>query len=98
RLIAACIVGFVIAGPGYFVAAEYLTDQTLGKKLVGVRVVRESGARIGLGQAFVRQIPLIGSFFLIDVLFALFTDKKQRAFELISKTRTVQVERSAASP
>ena len=33
------------------------TDQTVGKRLFGLRVVRESGARIGLGQAFVRQLP-----------------------------------------
>jgi uncharacterized RDD family membrane protein YckC len=89
--IALCAVA-AVGIPGYFIAAEYLTDKTLGKQLLGLRVVRESGARIGLGQSFVRQIPMIGSFFLIDVLFALFTDKKQRAFEMISKTRVVQIE------
>jgi len=28
---------------------------------------------------------------LVDVLFALFTEKKQRAFELITKTRAVMM-------
>jgi uncharacterized RDD family membrane protein YckC len=87
-----CIAAGVLMFPGYFVASEYLTDTTFGKQLFGIRVVQESGARIGLGQALVRQIPLFGSFFLIDALFALFTKKKQRAFELISKTRVVQIE------
>ena len=32
-------------------------------------------------------------FFWVDVLFALFTDRNQRAFELLSKTRVVDAER-----
>jgi uncharacterized RDD family membrane protein YckC len=91
-VIVACVITLGLLIPGYFVIAEYLTDQTLGKRALGIRVVRESGARISLGQSFVRQLPLIGEFFLLDVLFALFTEKKQRAFELISKTRVVLVE------
>jgi uncharacterized RDD family membrane protein YckC len=91
-IIAISVCTFVLMVPGYFFAAEYLTDQTLGKHALGLRVVRESGARITLGQSFVRQIPLIGGFLFIDALFALFTEKKQRAFELISKTRVVRVE------
>jgi uncharacterized RDD family membrane protein YckC len=77
--------------PIYFVAAEYWFDQTAGKRLLGMRVVRESGARIGLGQSFVRQLPQVLQVFWIDVLFALFTDRHQRAFELLSHTRVVMV-------
>jgi len=73
----------------YLVLAEWQFGETVGKRLCGLRVVRESGARIGFGQAIVRQLPLWLEFFCIDVLFALFTDKKQRAFELLSKTRVV---------
>ena len=83
----------------YAVAAEYLTGQTLGKRLFHMRVVRESGAHISLGQAIVRQLPTLMQFFWVDILFALFTDRSQRAFELLSKTRVVQVpdeERPAA--
>jgi uncharacterized RDD family membrane protein YckC len=56
-----------------------------------IRVVRESGARIGLGQSLLRQLPFFGQFFFIDVIFALFTDKKQRAFEMLTKTRAIAV-------
>jgi len=42
-----------------------------------------------LGQAIVRQLPLVLSIFWIDVLFVLFTARKQRAFELLSQTRVV---------
>lgn len=91
-LIAVCVFMFVLLIPGYFIFAEYLTDQTLGKRALGIHVVRESGARISLGQSFVRQLPLMAEIFVLDVVFALFTEKNQRAFELITKTRCVRVE------
>ena len=78
------------------VVAEAKLGQTLGKYLLGLRVVRESGARISIGQAVVRQLPLFFEIFWIDALFALFTDKSQRAFELLSKTRVVRVEETEA--
>jgi uncharacterized RDD family membrane protein YckC len=73
----------------YFVAAEAWYGHTAGKYLLGLRVVRESGARISIGQSIVRQLPVLFQVFWIDVLFALFTDRSQRAFELLSKTRVV---------
>jgi uncharacterized RDD family membrane protein YckC len=75
----------------YTIVAEHWLGATLGKRALGLRVVRESGAPIGLGQSFVRQLPMFLQVFWIDVLFALFTDKSQRAFELLSKTRVVRV-------
>lgn len=72
--------------------AEHFTGQTLGKHLFGLRVVTEKGTRIGLGQSFLRQMPIFLQIFLVDALFALFTEKRQRAFELISKTRVVVAE------
>ena len=75
----------------YTVLAEWQWGQTIGKYLLGVRAVRESGARISIGQAVVRHLPVILQVFWIDVLFALFTEKSQRAFELLSKTRVVLV-------
>ena len=73
----------------YTVASEYLWGNTVGKRAMNLRVVRESGTRISLGQSLVRQLPMFLQVYLIDVLFALFTDRKQRAFELLSKTRVV---------
>jgi uncharacterized RDD family membrane protein YckC len=73
----------------YTIAAEYVAGDTVGKRLMGLRVVRESGSRIGLGQAIVRQLPMFLQVYMIDVCFALFTERHQRAFELLSKTRVV---------
>lgn len=83
------IIGSVLAFCLHTVLGEWLTGQTLGKHLVGITVVRENGARISAGQAIVRQLPVLFQFYWIDVLFAFFTDKRQRAFELLSKTRVV---------
>lgn len=75
----------------YPILAEFAWGRTVGKNLVGLLVVTEKGTRIGLGQAIVRQLPLFLQVFTIDALFALFTDRRQRAFELLSKTRVVDV-------
>jgi len=84
-----CVLGLVVVLPGYPIVAEYRFGQTIGKHLFGLRVVRESGARISFGQSIVRQLPAFFQVFWIDAMFALFTDKHQRAFELLSKTRVV---------
>ena len=76
----------------YTLTAEYRTGQTIGKRLMHLRVVRESGASISLGQSFVRQFPTFLQIGLVDCLFALFTEKNQRAFEIISKTRVVNAD------
>ena len=86
-----CIFGLLLGLFGYTILAEHYVGQTIGKRVMGIQVVRESGARISLGQSAIRQLPLLGQIFFIDVLFALFTEKKQRAFELITKTRAVAV-------
>jgi uncharacterized RDD family membrane protein YckC len=90
-LFASIVVSSVLAA-AYLVIPEWRDGQTIGKRLMGLRVVRESGARISLGQAIVRQLPMFLQMYWIDVLFALFTDKHQRAFELLSKTRVVEID------
>lgn len=82
-------VSLLAIGAFYPLVAEYVYGKTLGKHWLGLRVVRESGARISFGQSVVRQLPVVLEVFWIDVLFALFTEKHQRAFELLSKTRVV---------
>ena len=104
-LISAFFLGTMLLYSAYLMIAEYAVGQTLGKRLFGLRVVTESGTRIGLGQALVRQLPSFLQFFWIDGMFTLFTDRRQRAFEMLSKTRVVEAQESrhgermpAASP
>jgi uncharacterized RDD family membrane protein YckC len=74
----------------YTMASEYRRGQTIGKRVQGIRVVSETGARISIGQAIVRQLPMFLQVYWIDVMFALFTERSQRAFEMLSKTRVVR--------
>jgi uncharacterized RDD family membrane protein YckC len=90
------LIFLLVVSPLYTVLSEYYAGKTIGKWLMGLRVVRESGARIGFGQAFVRQLALVFQVFVFDCLFALFTEKRQRACELLSKTRVVRAERAGA--
>jgi uncharacterized RDD family membrane protein YckC len=89
-LICLVFIGSSIVFGLYTITAEYGHGQTVGKRLRGIRVVSETGARISIGQAIVRQLPMFMQVYWIDVMFALFTDKSQRAFEMLSKTRVVQ--------
>ncbi len=74
----------------YFPLAEALYGKTLGKHLFGLRVLTESGTRISAGQAILRRLPFYLEIFVIDALFAPFTDKKQRAFDMVAKTVVVR--------
>jgi uncharacterized RDD family membrane protein YckC len=87
--IASCVLALAVVLPGYPIVAEYQYAKTVGKYLFGLRVVRESGGRISFGQSIVRQLPAFFQVFWIDAMFALFTERHQRAFELLSKTRVV---------
>jgi uncharacterized RDD family membrane protein YckC len=87
--IATILIGSSFLFGAYTVASEYLWGDTVGKRAMKLRVVRETGTRISVGQSVVRQLPMFLQVYMIDVLFALFTDRKQRAFELLSKTRVV---------
>ena len=68
----------------YFPLLEAHSGKTLGKHLMRIRVVRENGGPIGLGQAFVRRLSLFFEMLWIDALFIPFTDKKQRALDILS--------------
>ncbi len=81
----------------YTVIAEWQWSQTIGKRMLNLAAVRESGARIGGGQAIVRHAAVFFQVFLLDVMFALFTERHQRAFELLSKTRVVMASNAVSA-
>ena len=78
--------------------SEADSGQTVGKRMFGLRVVTEAGTRINLGHAIVRYLPAFLEFAWIDVLFVFFNEKRQRGFELISKTRVVDVQEPVHQP
>lgn len=73
----------------YPAIAEWRWGRTLGKHLLELRVVQESGMRISWRQSLVRQLPWIFQLAWLDAVFALFTAHRQRASEVLSKTRVV---------
>lgn len=82
------LVVLALAGIGifYFPLLESHFGKTLGKHLMRIRVLRENGAPIGLGQAFVRRLSFYFDMLWIDALFIPFTDKHQRALDIVAKT------------
>lgn len=78
----------------YFPVLEWRFGQTLGKYLLGIYVVGEDGLRPSLPATIVRRIPFFLEFFWIDAIVAFFTERNQRAFDLVA--RTVVVENNAA--
>jgi uncharacterized RDD family membrane protein YckC len=88
--LAVTFISATFAFVAYLIGSEARRGDTIGKRLLGMRVVRESGARISVGQAIVRALPWLFEVFWIDAMFALFTDRSQRAFEMLSKTRVVR--------
>lgn len=80
----------------YTIILEWRYGYTVGKYLNGLRIVRESGARISFGQSVVRQLPVFLQVGWVDAMFVIFTDRRQRAFELLSKTRCVAAQESTS--
>lgn len=74
----------------YFPILEGRYGRTLGKRLLGLRVVRENGISIGFKEAFLRRLPFYFEFIAIDALFIPFTAKKQRGFDLIAETLVIE--------
>jgi uncharacterized RDD family membrane protein YckC len=70
----------------YFPLLEARFGKTLGKHLLRIRVIRESGAPISLGQAFVRRLSLYFDVLMLDALFIPFTQKRQRALDIVAQT------------
>jgi len=74
----------------YFPVLEERYGQTLGKRLFGLCVVRENGLRPELWRTVVRRLPLFFEIFWLDALFAPFTEKRQRAFDIVADTVVVR--------
>jgi uncharacterized RDD family membrane protein YckC len=83
--------------------------QTLGKQIVGIRVIRDGGEPMGFGWGFLREglvrwllIGVIGGFFfippLLDVLWPLWDDQNRTLHDMMVSTHVVRAEEPAASP
>ena len=80
-------------GLGYYIVCEAATGATLGKRLVGIRVVGEDGAHVTLGAAVVRNLLRVIDalfFYLVGFLFALVSARGQRLGDRAAHTIVVR--------
>jgi uncharacterized RDD family membrane protein YckC len=85
---------FLLAfGVGYYVLCEAATGATLGKRMVGIRVVDEDGDRLTLGASIVRNLlRLVDAlfFYLVGFLFAVTSKRGQRLGDRAAHTIVVR--------
>ncbi len=80
---------------GYsFVLEAFWDGRTIGKRLLGLKVVKEDGSPVDIGSALIRNIPALVSLGWIAYLVALFSmaasDRRQRLFDRLAGTVVVQ--------
>jgi uncharacterized RDD family membrane protein YckC len=91
---------------GYnFILETAWAGQTVGKRRLGVRVVKENGTLLDAKAAFIRNLPIVVSFAVIDyilpylmlanlvaLLSAITSDRRQRLFDRVAGTVVVTEE------
>ncbi len=92
---ALAVVGIVLL---YFPLLEARFGRTVGKRLLGLRVLQESGLPIGLKEAFLRRLSFYFEVLAVDALFVLFTARHQRAFDIVARTVVIQEARRSVGP
>ena len=78
---------------GYYVVCESLTGMTVGKGLVGIRVVGEDGDHVTFGAAVVRNLARLVDavlFYLVAFAFALQSPLRQRLGDRVAHTVVVR--------
>jgi uncharacterized RDD family membrane protein YckC len=78
---------------GYYAVCEAATGATLGKRMVGIRVVSEDGERLTFGAAVVRNLLRLVDclfFYLVGAIFALTSPRGQRLGDRAAHTLVVR--------
>ncbi len=91
------LIGLILC---YFMFFEAIYSTTLGKRLLGLFVVDESGIKINWMQTFIRnvtKVPFLTSFLLFDILLGIISEKtkgrKQRVLDFVAGTKVVQTKK-----
>lgn len=74
----------------YFPLLEARFGRTLGKHLMKIRVLEESGRPVQLRQAIIRRLSFYFDLLALDAIFIPFTPKRQRGLDIIAKTVVVE--------
>ncbi|APH04000.1 RDD family protein [Bacillus weihaiensis] len=89
--IAITIIGLFILNWGYFFALEFFNGgRTIGKKMIGIRVIQENGHSITLLSSFIRNflriIDSLPANYLVGMLMIFFHQKNKRVGDLVAGT------------
>jgi uncharacterized RDD family membrane protein YckC len=92
---------FVGAAMGYYVALELLLGASLGKLLLGLRVIKVNGEPHDIGAALLRNILRIVDsfpfgFYIVGLVFIASTEKKQRLGDIVAGTAVVKASTAKA--
>ncbi|KRG12041.1 RDD family protein [Lederbergia galactosidilytica] len=92
------IIGLFLLNYGYFVVLEFFWGgKTIGKKIMGIRVIQENGQSITFLSSFIRNLLLIIDslpYYLVGLLMVFFHPKKKRLGDLLAGTIVVYDENS----
>ena len=88
---------------GYYWVAETVWQQTLGKRVLGIQVVRVGGGKPGAGATFVRTllriVDSLPAFYIVGLVAVFATgSRRQRVGDLAAKTRVVAVGEQPTGP
>jgi uncharacterized RDD family membrane protein YckC len=87
------LLALLVFGLGYYIVCEFATGMTLGKRMVGIRVVGEDGEQLTFGSAVVRNVLRLVDclfFYLFGALFALTSPRGQRLGDRVGHTLVVR--------
>lgn len=75
----------------YYLAPTARSGQTLGKRMVGIRVVGPGGAPPGWGRAFLREVlgKLLSGILFLGYLLAFLHPERRALHDLVAGTRVV---------
>jgi len=83
-----------VTGVVYFTLLTGDGGQTLGKRLLGIRVVGSGGAKVSYGRAFARSLGYLLSIFFgtfLGFLWALWDPRKQAWHDKVAGTRVIRI-------
>ena len=74
----------------YFTLKEARHGQTLGKRIMGLRVIRRDGSPVSHKDSLLRALVFFTPFAPFDLMFTLFNRKRRRVADILSGTLVVR--------
>ena len=95
---ALAVIAWFLIDWGYMVLLEIIwSGQTVGKRAMGLRVIQESGVRVGFYQSLIRNlarpVDRLPLFYLVGGVAALFSGSQQRLGDMLAGTIVVRERR-----